>query len=56
MKDVINLMLVYFFLTIPLFAQKADSTFTVDVELRPRFELRNGFKAPIEKGEDPAAS
>jgi len=48
-------MLVYFFLTIPLFAQKADSTFTVDVELRPRFELRNGFKAPIEKGEDPAA-
>lgn len=41
--------------TSTLLAQKADTTFTVDIEIRPRFELRNGFKAPIEKGEDPAA-
>jgi len=36
-------------------AQQADTTFTVGVEMRPRFELRNGFKRPIEKSEDPAA-
>lgn len=32
-----------------------QSSLTVDLEIRPRFELRNGFKSPIQNGQDPAA-
>ena len=36
-------------------AQQASGEFTADIELRPRFELRNGFKAPIDEDAQPAA-
>ncbi len=29
--------------------------FTADIEIRPRMEIRNGFKTPILEGQDPAA-
>jgi hypothetical protein len=32
-----------------------DRSFSADVEIRPRFEFRNGFKQPIGRDEDPAA-
>lgn len=37
------------------FAQEMKDSFSVDIEIRPRFELRNGFKKPIEENNDPAA-
>ncbi len=49
------LILIFTLLSLEAPAQQADTTFTVGVEMRPRFELRNGFKRPIEKSEDPAA-
>ncbi|MGF1669301.1 MAG: alginate export family protein [Balneolaceae bacterium] len=55
MKFLFLLSIFILFVIIPVQAQQSDSTFTVDIEIRPRFELRNGFKAPIEKNEDPAA-
>lgn len=55
MKLILFLVLSTLSFSSALLAQKADTTFTVDIEIRPRFELRNGFKAPIEKGVDPAA-
>jgi len=30
----------------------AQSTFSADLEIRPRFELRNGFKSPIQNDQD----
>ena len=33
----------------------SDESFTVDIEIRPRFEFRNGFKAPISDDATPAA-
>ncbi len=35
--------------------KQKDESFSVDVELRPRFEFRNGFKEQIGSDEDPAA-
>lgn len=32
-----------------------ENNFTIDLEIRPRFELRNGFKSPIAENETPAA-
>lgn len=49
------LILIFTLIALEAPAQQADTTFTVGVEMRPRFELRNGFKRPIEKSEDPAA-
>lgn len=35
--------------------QLSAQEFTVDMEIRPRLEIRNGFKTPILEGQDPAA-
>lgn len=35
-------------------AQQTEPIFTIDLEIRPRFEYRNGFKKPIEKQLSPA--
>jgi hypothetical protein len=36
-------------------SMNSHNSFTVDLEIRPRFEYRNGFKSPIPEGETPAA-
>ncbi len=41
--------------TLPLLAQQENPVFTVDLEIRPRFEIRNGFKAPMPVDSKPAA-
>lgn len=36
-------------------ASETEDTFTLDLEIRPRFEYRNGFKSPIGEDATPAA-
>lgn len=47
--------IVSFLFSDSIYAQTSNESLKIDLEIRPRFEFRNGFKRPISKTADPAS-
>lgn len=56
MKNKLSLLLLFLIIpTLQLIAQSNPEKFSIDLEIRPRFEFRDGIKKPISKTDDPAS-